>query len=471
MDEKKNLPDGSSKGVGTPEESATERVHSHVARLRDRVLDPKEAQYAERTHLIHGRAQTVKWDYKHHVVPPLSSSVTYRLDSSQRGAQGFIDYGSDHVESKPPIYIYDRLDEPTRGMLEENLAYACGGETAVCFASGMAAIAAAAMSLTRAGQEIVYHHVLYGCTFSLVHNWLPRFGIKTVAIDMNDLGLLEKAINPATRVVYFESPVNPDLHLIDISAVREVVERINRDRSPEDRVWVVVDNTFCTPFCQRPLSLGADVVVASLTKNVGGFGTDLGGVVVGPASLARDLLGFRKDFGGVMSPKSAWPILVYGLPTLPIRIRQQQETALTVARFLEADPRVERVLYPGLHSFPQRDLARRQMVDYEGSFAPGHMIYFILKTASNEDHLGGTFIDLVAENSYSITMAVSLGQIKTLIEHPFSMTHSALSARVESSHLVDPGGVRLSIGLESAQDIMHDLTEALNATYGPDWGR
>src|ERR1019366_1853634 len=147
--------------------------------------------------------------------------------------------------------------------------------------------------------------------------------------------------------------------------------RINAGRPEGEHIWVVVDNTFATPYCQRPLVHGANLVVSSLTKNIGGFGTDMGGVVIAPSSLEPALLGYRKDFGGVLSPKSAWPILVYGLPTLSIRIRQQEHTALKVARFLEADDRIESVSYPGLESFPQAELARRQMIDYENLFAPG----------------------------------------------------------------------------------------------------
>ncbi len=439
-----------------------ERISARTERLRARSLAESDA-YSEKTHLIHGRLQSARWDYKHHVVPPQSSSVTYRLDTARRGAQGFADFGAGHEESRAPIYIYDRLDEPTRGMLEENLAYAEGGEMAVAFCSGMAAISASVCTLCEHGDQVLSHHLLYGCTFSLFKNWLPRFGIQVKGLDLTDPEVIARRAGERTRVVYFETPVNPNLEQIDIRAVAEVVARLNRDRPVEQRIRVVVDNTFATPYCQRPLELGADVVVASLTKNIGGFGTDLGGVVIGARELEGKLLSFRKDFGAVLSPKNAWPILVYGLPTLPIRVRQQQQTALKVARFLETDERVERVLYPGLESFPQHDLAKKQMIDYEGRFAPGTLLYFVLKDPDGK--LGERFIDFLAENSYAITMAVSLGQIKTLIEHPFSMTHSSLSANKEAAQLVDPGGLRLSVGLEKGDDIMGDLKMALDHVF------
>ena len=435
-------------------------------RKKARSVEGREHLYSEKTHLIHGRNQSDRWDYKHHVVPPLSNSVTFRLDSTTRAAQAFREFGSGHIEGKPPIYIYDRLDEPTRGMLEENLAFAEGGDVGVAFASGMAAICASVMSLAVAGDVIVTCPVLYGCTYSLFHNWLPRFGITPRSVDLNDEQALAAALTPEVKVVYFETPVNPDLSLIDIARVRRVVDEANRDRSPERQIRLVVDNTFATPYGQRPLTLGAHLVVESLTKNVGGFGTELGGVVIAPAEMEGTLLGFRKDFGGVLSTKSAWAFLVYGLPTLPVRFRQQQQTALKVARFLEADPRIQKVCYPGLDSFPQKELARRQMTDYEGRFAPGTLLYFCLKDIAGDPNAGQRLMDHVAQYSYSITLAVSLGQIKTLIEHPYSMTHSALTCLEEGAHLVEPGGIRLSIGLEKGEDIIRDLREAMDAVLG-----
>ncbi len=364
-------------------------------------------------------------------------------------------------DSHVPIYIYDRLDEPTRGMLEENLAAAERGEMAICFASGMAAISAAIAVLCQAGQHVVVHQTLYGCTWSLLSNWLPRFGIVHSLSDLSEPASLDGAIRPETRVVYFETPVNPDMVLIDIAAVRARVDAINAERPPERQVWVVVDNTFASPFCQRPLTLGAHVVVDSLTKSIGGFGTDMGGVVVGPKALRDPLLMYRKDFGGSLSPKAAWPTLVYGLPTLAARMANYQKSALHIARFLERHPKVEFVRYPGLESFPQHVLARRQMVDERGTFSPGSMIYFVLRAASPEDNPGERLIDWIAANSYCITLAVSLGQIKTLIECPWSMTHAAVPAEEKLRDGLSPGGIRLSVGLEDRHDLIAELSEAL----------
>ncbi|KAA0231490.1 PLP-dependent transferase [candidate division KSB1 bacterium] len=423
-----------------------------------------KADYRMRTHLIHGNYDSKKWDYDHHVVPPMSSSATYRLSSAHRGAQGFYEFASDAPDflQRMPIYIYDRLDEPTRGMLEENLAYAEGGEMCVTFATGMAAISAILGLLCENGQEIVAHHILYGCTYSLVTHWLPRYGIQSKFVDFCNEEELRRAITFKTRVLYFETPVNPDLRLIDIAAVRRVADEINQDRPPERQIKIVVDNTFATPYCQRPIAWGADFSVHSLTKDIGGFGTDMGGAVIGPRKFYGPLMLYRKDFGGVLSPKSAWNFLVYGLPTLSARMINQQKTAHKVARFLQEHPKVARVFYPGLESHPQFDLAKRQMINYEGKFSPGAMIYFVLKHDEklSASERGEKFIDYIADHAYSITLAVSLGQLKTLIECPYSMTHSALPEEEKRKRGMEPGGIRLALGLEDWHDLIEDLRTA-----------
>lgn len=431
---------------------------------KDRNTKKPREQYRLRTRLIHGSFATGRWDYDHHVVPPQSSSATYRLSSVHRGAQGFVEFATPESR-RAPIYIYDRLDEPTRGMLEENLAVAEGGEIAVAFATGMAAVSAALGILTSAGDQIVAHHVLYGCTHSLMMNWLPRYNIHTDLCDLTNPESLAKVAKPNCRIVYFETPVNPTMELIDMRAIRAVTDRLNVGRPDTEKIRIVVDNTFATPYCQRPLEHGVDIVVHSLTKGIGGFGTDTGGVVTGPSSYFNQLMLYRKDFGGVLSPKSAWPPLVYGLPTLATRMVNQQKSAMQVADFLTRQPKVARVLYPGLANFPQKELAHRQMVTADGSFAPGSMLYFELKgkdgTPKSAAEAAEHFVDYVAEKSYTITLAVSLGSIKTLIENPFSMTHAAVPEEEKLRSGLQPGGIRLSLGLEDWHDIIADLQDAL----------
>ena len=422
-----------------------------------------ESGYRIRSRLIHGRGHSRRWEYDHHVVPPMTVSATFRLDSAKRGAKGFELFGDGDAGDglAAPIYIYDRLGEPTGGMLEENLATAEGGEMALCFASGMAAISAAIFTLAGTDDHVIAHKVLYGCTHSLLTNWLPRYRIGTTLLDMTDLEAVHAAVTPRTRILYFETPANPDMRLIDIAAVRAVADQINETRSEAQRVWIVVDNTFATPYCQRPLQLGADVVCESLTKGIGGFGTDIGGAVIGPRSLYRNLILYRKDFGGSLSPKSAWPPLVYGLPTLATRMVNYQKSALRVAGFLEQHPKVDVVHYPGLKSFPQYELACKQMRDHRGHFAPGSMLYFEVQDSEGTGEAAERFIDWAAKNAYTLTLAVSLGQIKTLLEAPYSMTHSAIPEADKRARGLVPGGVRLSIGLEDWHDIIADLTAAL----------
>ncbi|MBX3472756.1 MAG: aminotransferase class I/II-fold pyridoxal phosphate-dependent enzyme [Planctomycetes bacterium] len=412
--------------------------------------------------LIHGRHFTEKWDFRHHIIPPQSSSVTYRLDKTERGAKGFQEYASGDAHKTSPIYIYDRLDEPTRGMLEDELAGIEGGDFCVAFATGMSAIAAALGVVLKSGDNLVAHKTLYGCTYSLVTNWYPKLNIGHAFVDMRDMAALDAAINDATRVIYFESPVNPTLELIDIEAVRAVADRHNARRPDDRKILVIIDNTFATPYCQRPIEHGADMVVHSLTKNIGGFGTDMGGAVIGPHEMEGQLLLYRKDFGAALAPKSAWPMLVYGLPTLPLRLNHQMETAMQVASFLHGHPKVARVVYPGLENHPQFSLAKRQMRDTQGKFAPGNMIYFeTVEKDPNHPHNNIKVVDWIAKHAYTLTLAVSLGQLRTLIENPGAMTHAAVPEEKRRESGISPAGIRLSIGIEAAADIIRDLEQGL----------
>jgi methionine-gamma-lyase len=225
-----------------------------------------------------------------------------------------------------------------------------------------------------------------------------------------------------------------------------------------------VDNTFATPFCQRPIEHGSHFTVHSLTKGIGGFGTDMGGVVIGPKKFHDLLMLFRKDFGAVLNTKAAWTVLTYGLPTLHLRVSQQTKNAVRVAEFLNAHPKVEMVNYPGLKSYKYYQLAKKQMIDFNGNFAPGSLIYFTLKGQTNPERKenGRRFMNYAAKNAYTMTLAVSLGHTRTLIEHPASMTHSMVPADKLIEFGIDPGGIRLAIGLENVDDILLDLEKCLN---------
>jgi cystathionine beta-lyase/cystathionine gamma-synthase len=395
------------------------------------------------------------------MTPPISSSAAFRLESVERGAEGFIEFANPDFDrhKKSPILIYERLDEPSRSMLEDNLASAEDGDCAVAFTTGMAAITASIMSLVKSGDAIIAHPTLYGCTFSLFQNWLPKFGIEVRWVDLKDKKALQKNLDEKVKIVYCETPTNPILEIIDIKEVRKTVD----SAKIKQKIYFIVDNTFATPFCQRPISLGADIVVHSLTKNIGGFGTDMGGVWIGPKSLENTVLLFRKDFGAPLSAKSSWQFLVYGLPTLSIRAKKQMESAMKIAQFLEKHPLVKKVFYPGLKSHPQYSIAKKQMVDLDGNFAPGIMLYFVLKGKPEEaQKLGRNVMNHIAQNALALTLAVSLGNIRTLIEHPSSMTHAPLPVEAQVKAGIDPGGIRISVGIENVEDILKDLAQALD---------
>jgi cystathionine beta-lyase/cystathionine gamma-synthase len=425
-----------------------------------------DTQYSMDTRLIYGKNISDKWDYAHHVTAPISSSTTFRLDSVERGAQGFMQFANtEQFWNEPPIYIYDRLGEPNKDILEENLALVEKGECAVSFASGMGAISCILGVLTKSGDEIITHSTLYGCTISLLTNWYPKYNIKVNWVDLTDAQVIKKVVNENTRVIYFETPANPNLDLIDIKQIRILVDELNKDREEKKKIKIVVDNTFSTPYCQRPIELGADFTVHSLTKGIGGFGADMGGVVIGPKKYRDLVLLYRKDFGAVLNTKSAWAILTYGLPSLALRQKHMIQSAQKVAEFLSKHPKIAFVNYPGLPSYKYHELAKKQMIDFEGSFAPGSMIYFSLKgsNASESKENGRRFMNYVADNAYTMTLAVSLGHTRTLLEHPASMTHSCVPAEELAQRGIDPGGVRLAMGLDNVNDVIKDLRSALDA--------
>lgn len=416
--------------------------------------------YHKETRMIHGDFFSVHWDYKDHMTPPISSSAAFRLESAERGAEGFIEFANPNFDrhKKSPILIYERLDEPSRSMLEDNIALQEGGDCAVAFTTGMAAVTASLLSILKEGDVIIAHPTLYGCTYSLLSNWLNNFGIKVKWVDLKDESKLFKALDKNVKVVYTETPTNPTLEIIDLKKIRNVID----SKKLKEKVYFIVDNTFATPYCQRPLENGADIVVHSLTKNIGGFGTDMGGIWIGPKELENRMLLFRKDFGSPLSPKNSWQFLVYGLPTLAIRTRKQIESAKKIATFLEKHPLVGKVLYPGLKSHPQYKIAKSQMRDPDGNFAPGILVYFVIKGSPEKaQQRGRIMMNHIAENALALTLAVSLGNIRTLIEHPSSMTHAPIPLERQIEIGIDPGGIRLSVGLENVKDIIRDLSNGL----------
>jgi methionine-gamma-lyase len=290
---------------------------------------------------------------------------------------------------------------------------------------------------------------------------MPGRGVEVSFAHLNGADIAS-LVRPNTRIVYFETPVNPTMELIDIELVSREIAKVNSKRGEGERILVVVDNTFASPMCQRPIEHGADFVVESLTKHISGFGTDMGGVIVGPKRYFREIMLYRKDFGGVLSGKHAWPFLVYGLPSLPARIRQTTATATRLAKHLSGHPKITRVSYPGLETHPQYKLARKQMQGYDGSFMPASLLYFVLKGSPDEGRArGATLMNWLCKHALTYTLAVSLGHCKTLIEHPSSMTHSSISLEEQVKAGIEPGGVRIACGLEEPEMLIEEMDRGL----------
>jgi len=369
--------------------------------------------------------------------PPIYWSSTYAFETAAQGAARFA--------GEEAGVIYSRVTNPTVKMLEERLAALEGGEAALAFASGMGAICTLVWTLLRPGDELLVDLTLYGCTHSLVNHLLPEFGIVTRAVDFTNLDELREHLNARTKLVLFETPANPNMRLVDIEAVSAIVHA----HSP---ALVAVDSTYCTPYLQRPLALGADVVTHSLTKYMNGHGDVIAGALIGRAELMTQLrfTGIKELTGACMSPMDAFLVL-RGLKTLPVRMDRHCHSAQKLAEFLERCPQVTAVHYPGLASHPQHALAKRQMAQ------PGGMIAFDLHGGVEA---GRRFIDALQ----LVTRAVSLGDAESLAQHPASMTHSTYTDEERQRHLIGDGLVRLSVGLENEADLIADLQQALESS-------
>jgi methionine-gamma-lyase len=344
-------------------------------------------------------------------------------------------------------YVYTRWGNPTVRQLEEKLACLENAETAVAFASGMGAISALLFHLLKAGDHAVISDVAYAALSEITNEMIPGLGIEITKVNTSDLEAVRNAMQPNTRLIYVETPCNPLLRLTDIAAIAGIA-RLSGAK-------LVVDSTFATPIATKPLELGADFVVHSLTKYLGGHGDALGGVILGKR---KDLVPLRKKtairLGGSLSPFNAW-LIMRGIATFPIRMKVHQENALQVAAFLERHPKIKKVIYPGLVSHPQYELAKRQMKNFSG------MITFQME---NGKELAAQF----AQKLQIIHYAVSLGHHRSLIfyldSHDLLATSFNLSTgeQIQSwDYFAGEGIFRLSVGLEDAADIIADLQQAL----------
>lgn len=367
------------------------------------------------------------------LIPPIYQTSTFYFDSTDDAVKACDDY----AES----FAYSRITNPSQDYLEQKLAALEHGRGAVAYASGIGAVAGALFALLKTGDHAIFTRAKYSGTEDITTDYLPRFGIEHDCFDAADLAQLEPLIKPNTKVLYLESPANPTMVLVDIAAAAEIAHRHG--------VKVVVDNTFATPYNTNPLDLGADVVVHSLTKYIGGHGDLLAGAVISndEAFLRECRLGTLMHLGAVIAPFTAF-LVCRGMKTLGVRMRQYNENALKIARWLDANPKIEIVRYPMLESNPQYDIAKKQMRGGSG------MISF--------DVAGGLEAGKKFINSLKLcTLAVSLGDTETLVEQAAAMTHTMIPKETREAAGITDGMIRMSVGLEDADDIIADMKQAL----------
>lgn len=366
--------------------------------------------------------------------PPIFQTSTFVFDD--------IDHVEKVMSFQSDDYVYTRGNNPTLRLFENRMAELEHGEGAVAFASGMAAISSVLFSFLKPNDNVIVHRTLYGSSYSVITKLLPQYGVEHKIRDLTNLENLKEAIDENTKLIYFETPSNPNLSIIDIKKVAKIAK--------EKDIKVVVDNTFATPYFQNPLELGADVVVHSATKYICGHGDVVGGVAISKDNdyIQRLKFDYMCEFGGVMSPFNAW-LLLRGLKTLGLRMRQHEKNAIEVAKFLNNHPKIKTVMYPGLENFKGHDIAKEQMNGF------GAMISF---------EVDGGLKDAIkfVESVKLAQLAVSLGDCETLIEVPAAMTHRGyLNEKLKEFGLTE-SMVRISVGLEDSEDIIEDLEQALN---------
>ncbi|MCT4507822.1 MAG: methionine gamma-lyase [Tepidibacter sp.] len=366
---------------------------------------------------------------------PIYQTSTFVFDNAEQGGRRFA--------LEEPGYIYTRLGNPTSTQLEDKVAALENGEACMSTASGMGAISSALWTALKAGDHVVADETLYGCTFALLNHGLTRFGVEVTFVDASNVDNIKNAMKDNTKVVYIETPANPNLKVVDIEAVAKVTHE-------KEDCMLIVDNTFCTPFIQKPIELGADAVVHSATKYLNGHGDVIAGFVVGKQEFINNvrLFGVKDMTGAVLSPFDAY-LIIRGLKTLGVRMQRHCENAMEVAKFLQKHEAIEKVYYPGFEDHDQYEVAKKQMA------MPGAMIAFEVK--------GGIAEGIQFINSLELcTLAVSLGDCETLIQHPASMTHSPYTPEERKQAGISDGLVRLSVGLENVEDIIGDLKQGLD---------
>lgn len=366
------------------------------------------------------------------VVTPIYQTSTFAFRNAQQGANRFA--GTEDG------YIYTRIGNPTTAALEENVAQLENGFGATAMASGMGAVSTVYLALLSAGDHMVSTDSVYGPSRGLMEKHMSRFGVASTYVDTSDLENLRKAMQPNTKLVYVESPSNPAMSVTDLAGAAQIAHAAG--------ALLVVDNTFASPHLQKPLDLGADVVLHSVTKFINGHADIVGGIVVAKTeALHKQIRSMLVNLGANMDPHQAY-MVSRGLKTLALRVERAEQNARKVAPWLEAHPQVAWVRYIGLPSHPQHDLAKRQMTGF------GSMISFELKGGMEAGRV-------VMDNVHLAGLAVSLGGVETLVSHPASMTHAGMARENRLAAGISDGLVRLSVGIEDVEDILADLEQAL----------
>jgi methionine-gamma-lyase len=366
------------------------------------------------------------------LVPPIYQTSTFTFESAEQGENRFA--GTEEG------FVYSRLGNPTVKVLEDRIAKLEKGEAALAFSSGMAAVSAVLVALTKTGDHILCSKGVYGCSFGLLQILNDKYKIDHDFSLMDSKEAIEQAIRPNTTCIYIETPINPTMKLVDLKMVAEI--------SNKRGIPIVVDNTFCTPYLQTPLALGCDVVIHSATKFIGGHGDVIAGLVIGNKNFIETVSHTtRKDFGGVISPFDAW-LLLRGLKTLPLRMDRHCENAKKLFDFLHDHPKVEHIFYPGNQTDTDYPIMKKQMK------RSGGLISFSIKGTKKTAQLFMNQLNL-------IKIAVSLGDAETLIQHPATMTHSVIPVEERRKMGIEDNLLRLSVGLEAWEDIKEDLEQAL----------
>jgi methionine-gamma-lyase len=394
-------------------------------------MKDKSHKLQDSTRIIHGGGEPdPAWGG---VCTPIYQSSTFSFATAAEGAARFA--------GQEEGYIYTRMGNPTNAALESSLTELEEGYGCMATASGMAAITTTFLALLNSGDHMISTGAVYGPSRNVLEQDFIRFGVESSFVNTARLDEIEQALRPETRLIYVETPANPTLEVTDIEAVAALARKHS--------LLLVVDNTFATPYLQKPLQMGADIVVHSLTKFINGHSDVVGGAIVTKSEeLFKRIRRVLNFFGGTMDPHQAWLVL-RGLKTLALRLDRSVANAITLAGFLEQHPAVTKVTFPGLSSHPQYELAKRIMRQ------PGSMISFEVKGGLEAGRK-------VMDNVQICTLAVSLGGFETLIQHPASMTHAGISAENRLQAHITDGLVRLSVGCEDAGDLQHDLEQALN---------